>query len=222
MDCNANTIPLSFSRARRATRAGGFSLVELLVVIGIIVVLASLLLAAIGTAREKRKVVLATTQIKEIYAALQLYYEELRSYPPDTGNYAADDTSTEPYSLHRYLGMRVVDEMGNPHGPFLTIEPQFLKGPAKTVAGSGGVMLYCDPWGHPYQMDALHIVVDPKTGAPTRIGEPWPAGTPDNEKTVNVKVWSNGPDGKSVLGSLTPNGQKGSGADADNINSWTN
>ncbi len=200
----------------------GFSLVELLVVIGIIVILASLLLAAIGTAREKRKIVLAVTQVKEIYAAAQMYYEELRSYPPDTGAFSADETSNEPYALHRYLGMQVVDEMGKPHGPFMQMKPEFLRGPGKTVAGQNDVMLFCDPWGNPYQLDALHIKVDPKTGAVTRVGEPYPVGTPDAEKTVNAKVWSYGPDGKNSIGSLTPSGQKGSGVDSDNINSWTN
>jgi type II secretory pathway pseudopilin PulG len=208
-------------KTRFGSRNGGFSLVELLVVISIVIVLISLLFAAMGAAREKRKVVLATTQVKEIYAAIQMYYEELRGYPPDTGNFSADDTSTEPYAIHRYLGMPVVDEMGKSHGPFLQIQPHFLKGSPKTVAGANNVLLYCDPWGNPYQLDAMHVIVDPKTGSVVHIGEPYPAGTPDNERTLGAKVWSYGPDGKNNQGSLTTGGQKGTGVDADNINSWT-
>jgi type II secretory pathway pseudopilin PulG len=204
-----------------ARRNSGFSLVELLMVIGVLIVLTSLLLAAIGVARERRKMVLATTQVKELYAAIQMYYEELRSYPPDTGNFAPDDTNTEPYALHRYLGMQVIDDMGKVHGPFLQIQPQFLKGAPKTVGGLSNVLLYCDPWGNPYQLDAMHVIVDPSTGALTRIGEPYAAGTPDNEKTLGAKVWSYGPDGKNNQGSLTPGSLKGAGVDADNINSWT-
>lgn len=202
-------------------RSGGFSLVELLVVMGIIVILTGFLLAAIGVSRERRKVVEASTQIKQIYSAIQMYYEELRCYPPDTGNFEADDTNTEPYAIHRYLGMPVTDDMGKVHGPFMQIPPQFLKGTPKMVAGLNNVMLFCDPWGNAYQLDAMHVSVDPATGALTRLGEPYPAGTPDSERTLGAKVWSYGPDGKNSLGSLTPGNQKGTGVDADNINSWT-
>ena len=206
-------------RFRHRSRARGFSLIELLMVIGIMMVLTALMMTTLGMVRAKRKAVLATKQVKEIYAAVQQYYEELRCYPPDTGNFEADDTAVEPYAIHRYLGMTVVDEMGQKHGPFMTLGSEQLQGPSKTVDGLNDVELYCDPWGHPYQLDAMHVTVDPNTGAVTRIGEPYAAGTPDNQKTLSVKVWSYGPDGKNNQGSLAPIG-KGVGDDADNITSW--
>lgn len=196
-------------------------MLELLVVVSIIVVLISLLMAGISIARRQRMRVLATTHVKEIHAAAEQYFAELRAYPPDTGTFEADETAAEACTIHRYLGMPVVDERGEKHGPFLTIKPEFLKGTPKTIAGVAGVQLFCDPWGNPYQLDALHVSVNATTGAVVRIGEPYPQGTPDTQKTSDMKVWSYGPDGKSNLGSLAPPGAR-TGVDADNITSWDN
>ena len=189
----------------------GFTLVELLIVIGIMLVLMSLLMAALSAARQKRLVVLAHKQVGDIAAALNQYYDQLNCYPPDTGDYgtgAVKETVFDPTSLVKYLGTPLQDQLTKKqYGPYLDIPVLQVK---------GGV--YMDPWNHPYQLDAVHIVcTDTDQGTFQRIGEPYLPGTPEKELR-DIKVWSYGPDGLDGLGSKA-NGAR-TGADADNITSW--
>ncbi|QOV90941.1 type II secretion system protein [Humisphaera borealis] len=66
----------SYSRARRTPR--GFTLVELLVVIGIIALLISILLPSLGRAREAAKSVVCKSQLKQLHFAWQLYQTDNR------------------------------------------------------------------------------------------------------------------------------------------------
>lgn len=64
--------------------ARGFTLVELLVVVAIIAVLASSVLAAVGSARAKARDAKRIAEIKEIKNALNLYHDSNFSYPSTT------------------------------------------------------------------------------------------------------------------------------------------
>ena len=64
----------------------GFTLIELLVVIAIIGVLASIVLAALNTARSKARDANRVAEMQQISKALTLYYDDNGSYPPYVGS----------------------------------------------------------------------------------------------------------------------------------------
>ena len=199
-------------------RRAGFSLIEMLTVIVIILLLLGLLLPAIARIFAERKVVLAKKEVRALKAALEDYQRDFGSYPPDTGNFSTGDlpeTSFDPDSLYKYLSIRQRDRktgvLGGPYYSFT--DPDHLRGPNK--------MTFVDPWGKPYQMDADHSHYDAATETQIKRGQPYPAGGDESIKTLGVKVWSSGPDGKDATGSNQLEGKGSAPEDQDNIGSWT-
>jgi prepilin-type N-terminal cleavage/methylation domain-containing protein len=104
------------------TASGGFTLVEVLVVIGIIALLISILLPTLGRAREAALKVRCTSNLRQIHNALQLYANANRGFLPPkyelrkTALSAADTTAKKRLNmpgegmqtvLERYLGKEV-------------------------------------------------------------------------------------------------------------------
>ncbi|MBI3945075.1 MAG: type II secretion system protein [Armatimonadetes bacterium] len=79
-------------------KRGGFSLVELLTVIGIIVVLAAILLPVLGRAREQTRRTQCMSNLHQIATALKLYKLDERAYPFDLS-----ETSANPGANQRLL-----------------------------------------------------------------------------------------------------------------------
>jgi len=61
----------------------GFTLIELLIVIAIIGILATLLLLNLNTVRSKGRDTQRTTAVTQISEAVEQYYDDQGSYPPD-------------------------------------------------------------------------------------------------------------------------------------------
>ena len=68
--------------ARRAKRSKAFTLIELLVVIAIIAILASMLLPALGQAKEKANAINCRSNMRQVYLALYTYNDDYEHYPP--------------------------------------------------------------------------------------------------------------------------------------------
>ncbi len=125
-------------RPRNAAKA--FTVIELLTVIGIIMVLAGILVPVLIGARANARIRLAETMMKTISVALDRYYQDLGTYPPDTGDFggkfATDGCQDgvglkDKYTLYRHLcgedGQGIVNPMTNRrHGPYMIFKDSQL------------------------------------------------------------------------------------------------
>jgi prepilin-type N-terminal cleavage/methylation domain-containing protein/prepilin-type processing-associated H-X9-DG protein len=70
------------ARCTRSTAAAGFTLVELLVVIGIIAVLVAILLPTLGKAREQAKVVACQSNLRQVALSAMMYANTNKGFLP--------------------------------------------------------------------------------------------------------------------------------------------
>lgn len=86
--------PFLPSHSQRRNR--GFTLVELLVVISIIAILAGLLLPVLGKAKEKARIKIAQTEMRNLITAITSYQNEYNKYPSTKGvREAVNETSPD-------------------------------------------------------------------------------------------------------------------------------
>lgn len=74
----------------------GFSLIELLVTIGIIGLLASSVLASLSIARQKSRDVKRVADLQQLQIALALYFDDNRAYPTSLLGLVSTSTPTIP------------------------------------------------------------------------------------------------------------------------------
>jgi prepilin-type N-terminal cleavage/methylation domain-containing protein/prepilin-type processing-associated H-X9-DG protein len=97
------------------SRSSGFSLIELLVVISIIVLLISILLPALGKARASSQMVQCKSNLRQISIAWQTYFADSKDFCPGAHydyNYGVTNEYTRWYSIPAYY-MGLISAPGN-------------------------------------------------------------------------------------------------------------
>ncbi|MHC5055702.1 MAG: prepilin-type N-terminal cleavage/methylation domain-containing protein [Planctomycetota bacterium] len=175
---------------RRRGARSAFTLLELLVVVGIILVLASLSFVVISAVIRKARIAQTGVEIKNLQGAIERYRHALGAFPPDTGGW--NEAVTDPRSIHRYLGQKLTDPTtGKPLERFFSMKIERYE-----PLDAEGLGVLKDPWGKPYHLDAIHMQT--VGGEPKRTGEPYLPSRPEIEKTKDYKIMSVGPDGESA------------------------
>ncbi len=155
-------------------RAAGFSLMELVVVIGIIVVLAALTMVGMNFIQGKQAREKAKLQVELLNLAIVDYHSDNKTYPPslDPEGVKGDEV------LYKYLywdGYEARDSGGTIYLADLDPENN-TKGGQAWMQGKDAQAQIVDPWGQPYRY---------------RSGDAPDAQNPDFD------IWSIGPDGKT-------------------------
>src|SRR5690348_2980681 len=101
---------------RRSSRRG-FTLVELLVVIGIIAVLISILLPALNKARQQANEVKCESNMKQLYTCIAMYVGDNKQYLPYP-NWQNSYSVTTPYSIGWLFNADHTGWTGIPWGTF--------------------------------------------------------------------------------------------------------
>jgi prepilin-type N-terminal cleavage/methylation domain-containing protein len=158
----------------------GFTILELLVVISIMVILSTVVFAFLGAARERSKIAKAKAEIQQFATSTILLQNDtgkwLNGCPPGVReDFEVSLDSTEAGIMYRPLGVA----SGLPQTPPCVWSDQEIaswKGPYARGA--------IDPWGHPYLFDPDYC----------------PDSSGDTTKFVPI-ISSIGPDGKEEYGS---------------------
>lgn len=183
------------TRPELRRKVGGFTLVELLVVISIIVVLAAMTFAGINIALTRQKKVQTQTNATGLYQAIEGFYQQY-SRLPDFGG-TGDEARTEGQSGTELLTILLgKEELNNSTQNkkqirFLNVDETKMKNKGGLLYSNGGSGatpegLY-DAWGN-----AFYVKMD--TEYDNEMQDPLKSGNVVRNKVVIV--YSSGPDGK--------------------------
>ncbi len=123
----------------------GFTLIEMLTVIVIIVILAGLVIAGSGFVKDKRSQSQAQIQIKLLGNAIQEYQLDTGSFPPSTDPQGKNQTN----ELFRVLYWDGAQPDSNRKIYLPELDP--LNNSQGWVEGTGENAIIIDPWGSEYR-----------------------------------------------------------------------
>ena len=193
-------------RIRSYLRRSGFTLIELLVVIAIIAILASLLLPALISAKERAKSAACKSNLRQLGLALNMYMDQYNSYPGDVairdpGGYL-NGPPVVPGGALLYLAVFLsqdnivaTDSNGRPTVLHLVKQRTIFHCPARvrvkptiTLSQQSGVTDGSLEYGYGYNaMGTLWRTAD--SPVPLGLGPiPFPDGTPLRVNSTTVKV----------------------------------
>src|SRR5260370_10075546 len=188
-------------------RHNAFTLIELVVVTGIILILTGLVLGTVGYARKKGARARAETEIAALSAACESYKADNAIYPRDnttTNHYTDtlnarqhfDPTQTRYQNASFYLDTQLTGDSNgsrNPSGKsYMTFKPNMLLPPG----GSGTVIAISDPFGNSYGYSTANQADSTKGYNPTFdlwstagvASSPTPA-PPATQQDLWIKNW---------------------------------
>src|SRR5438094_1190555 len=155
-------LPGNCRGVRRGERHyNAFTLIELVVVVGLILVLTGLVLSTAGYARKKGARARAETEIAAMSAACESYKADNAIYPRNSGSsdsldaqMSGDPTTYQAASLYLYKQLSG-DTNANFQPPagarsYFTFKLQMLEGPRDANGNLTGVSYIKDPFGNSY------------------------------------------------------------------------
>ena len=217
---------ISQDKRNSSKSADGFTLVELLVVITLIVILMALLFPAFRGVQEQAKSTQAKNDLIQIVTAISAFYTEYGRYPCTTQNgdddsdyFSNPNDSTQAKLFSDLRGISAITDLSINPKLIAFIQPPLAKDPTKPKSGIGSATndgKYYDPWGAPYRVkldsnynNELKNLYTGNTGAGTDI------------LNIGVIVWSLGKDGLgATTGAAGNGGSKASGNSQDDVISW--
>lgn len=179
------------TRVRGRRRGGGFTMVELLVVIGIIAILAALVFPMLQKARAAADVKRAEVEVHAFHSAIEAYFREYSKWPPGEGK----------------IAFRLVQCLMGVPSP-VTDNPRkriFLSLSAISTNSAGN---FVDPWGTQYEVGLDSDMSEGMGNGSMGSLKPYYANGLPGRK---IAVWSLGPNGQA---------DDPASPDYDDITSW--
>jgi prepilin-type N-terminal cleavage/methylation domain-containing protein len=210
MDTNKHEVVFQSS----VRRDGGFTLLELLVVITVIAVLAGLLFPAIQSALERARKVQAKNDLVQIVTAVNAFYTEYGRYPTTvtSGDATYGPGATPTDAVFKELRALSGSSMNTRQVVFISPPEDATQASPKGKIGSDGQ--FHDPWTTAYSIK-IDADYDNQVGNP--YGSSGGAG-PDPLRQ-GIVTWSLGKDRK--LGNTGDNLFKNAtGVQSDDVISW--